>query len=47
MAEDKRNPDELPTESEYQPPAIEEVVTPERLEREVAYAGIQSNGQVN
>jgi hypothetical protein len=33
--------------SEYQTPAIEEVVTREGLEREVAYAGVVSPGGAN
>jgi hypothetical protein len=40
MTEETRNHDELSSESDYEAPAIEEVVTRENIEREVAYAGL-------
>lgn len=41
MSEEKKNAEEIAAEkgTDYQSPAIEEVVTREGLEREVAYAG--------
>ncbi len=38
---DEMNADESGEELAYETPAIEEVVTPDKIEREVAYAGIQ------
>jgi hypothetical protein len=46
MSEQNSNVPADETGSDYQAPEIEEVVTPEGLEREVAYAGIQGSSQV-
>ena len=49
MAEDKLKADETVSvnESNYEAPAIEEIVSREGLEREVAYAGISLPSGVN
>ena len=48
MSEEKRNPtDNVPENgTEYQAPAIEDIVTSEGLEREVAYAGGVGNSNL-
>jgi hypothetical protein len=48
MSEEKLNADDRDTENgvAYQPPAIEEVVSREGLEREVAYAGLIGQSQL-
>lgn len=42
MSEEKSNPSEpaKPTANDYQAPEVEEVVSREGIEREVAYAGL-------
>lgn len=49
MSDEKPNSSEPVTEtgSDYKAPAIEEVVSREGLEREVAYAGVIGPSQVN
>jgi hypothetical protein len=48
MSEEKPNSKEPATETgnEYQAPAVEEVVTRDGLEREVAYAGLVGQSPV-
>ncbi len=41
MTSDEKNIDAPAEAPPYETPAIEEVVTPENIEREVAYAGLQ------
>ena len=49
MADEKSNPNGPANEStaDYEAPAVEEVVSREGLEREVAYAGVVGQSQVN
>jgi hypothetical protein len=48
MSEEKLNNPQPATENgnDYQPPAVEEVVSREGLEREVAYAGLVGQSQI-
>ena len=47
MAEEKKNPDETAADNvpDYDSPAIEQIITREGMEREVAYAGIPGPSQ--
>ncbi len=45
MADEKQDDSVLPNDNDYQAPKIEEVVSREGLEREVAYAGVVGPSQ--